>query len=105
MDPITFEEYWNEVGNLARQITEEARERTEEIEDVLHETLDDHEWVIYTAHNFEVLYHCSDENAGVEEFGPEGVIQDNTISWAILAYAALAKDVREHSDFDADPED
>jgi hypothetical protein len=47
-DGISRAEYWREIAELAASVTQEAFDGETEISDVLHETIDGHEWVIYT---------------------------------------------------------
>ena len=55
MEDITRHEYWTEVASIAKTVTEEARADADDIIDRLHETIDSHQWVIYTFYNMQVL--------------------------------------------------
>lgn len=102
---MDYQEYWTEVRDMAQQITAEAREHQRDIGDVLAETVDGHEFVIYTAKNFGVLTHCSNHDAYTEEHGVDDVCKDGEVNWAALAYAAFSEDIRAHSEFDAENAD
>ena len=104
MKRIDYRDYWTEVAELAKSITAEAREHDREIGDVLHETIDGHEWVIYTYMAQQVLVHSPNDGYAVEEFGIDAVIQDGSLNWSALAFGAMYADVSEHSDFAADDE-
>jgi hypothetical protein len=104
MDDMTREGYWNEVECLAVGVTCEARERGRDIGDVLHETIDGHEWVIYTRRNLEVLRFTRNEDAAWDD----GLVGDSASfcdTMAIAAYCAMRADVSEHEAFDAEDED
>ena len=90
---MTRDEYQTEVQDLARQIRDEAREYDRDVEDVLHETVDGHEWVIYTTKATYVMAHASNPDAyqdlGIDASGG----WSQFVSQA--AYCALAQDVRD----------
>ena len=90
---MTFYEYKTEVQDLARQIRDEAREDDRDVDDVLHETVDGHAWVIYTYRAVEVMQHASNPDAyqdlGIDASGG----WSQFVSQA--AYCALAEDVRD----------
>lgn len=95
------EDYWAEVRNLADECISEARENrwsTDDIETWLHETIDSHEFVIYTGPALDVLRHCSNENAYTDEFGDVPRQEGGGINWHALAYFALLEDVRARID-------
>jgi hypothetical protein len=104
MDDMTRAEYWDEIECLAVDVTREARERGKDIGDVLHETIDCHEWVIYTSRNLEVLRFTRNEDAAWDD----GLVGDSASfcdTIAVAAYCAMRSDVSEHSAFDAEDED
>lgn len=61
----------------------------------LHETLDGHQWVIYTHYNYDVLRESSNCDAAADECGGEGLIKDGNVNWALLAYCAMKADCEE----------
>lgn len=95
-------EYWEEIESLAQQVTKEARDDGRDIYDVLHETIDGHQWVIYYRFHTDVLGHSPNDSAMWND-GLEMGISSHDMMRA--AFCAMLADVREHSDFDAEPED
>lgn len=82
MTEITYFEYREQVNSIAAGLASEAladnewdRDAAEEdINDSrLHETIDGHQWVIYTAYNLEVLRHSESEDAYIDNFGAQDV--------------------------------
>lgn len=114
-------EYWGEVASLARSITDEAFDylddedkaevlaadgdlnssdnAREALDERLWETIDGHQWVIYTAYNFDVLRHSANTDYAVENWGVESIVDETGLKWAALAFGALYADVRDHVDF------
>lgn len=72
----------------------------------LHESIDGHGRVIYTAKAQECLCLSSNDDAHIEEFGSEGIVSDDGIQWSVLAFSAFSADIREYLDaHDVDPSD
>lgn len=102
METITQDAYHKETLGLAATIVEEAKERHKDsgedihelISEILHETIDGHEWIIYTYYAQQVVQH-SPNDAAIEEYGMESVIKDGTLNWSLLAFCAMEADVRE----------
>ena len=105
---ITDNEYWNTIRELAKEVIEEVEipenpleeergEIEEKIEEVLHSTIDSHEWVIYTAYNFDVLKHSKNSGYALMEFGIGGVLTDDrrAIRFDAMAFWAMYQDVME----------
>lgn len=92
-EPITQREYWDEVESLAQTIREEAEEYSRDVSDVLFETIDGHQWVIYTAFHYEVLSHSDNDDYYVENFGAEGLSDGTGLRTDRLAWGALYGDV------------
>ena len=100
-------EYWKEVNDTAENIIESAKtdydmDGYDSLEDlindvVLHETIDGHEWIIYTYHHLPILQHSPNadympENiGGTEEALKQGI--DNL--HRALAFWAFYADVQE----------
>ena len=120
-DEMTNREYWAEVSSLAESIQEETRddmdgvfdcdwtrdEYEEALRERLHETIDGHQWVIYTAYNYEVLRHSDNDGYMVEEFGADNLAPDGVLNTNALAFWALYADVSEYIErhpLDLDPE-
>jgi hypothetical protein len=91
---ITQQQYWAEINELAQDAFNE-KDNYEDRIDYVHELVDGHQWVIYNAYHFDVLKHCSDENAYFENFG-EAPTGSNVHEILIkLVYAAMEQDVLE----------
>lgn len=87
-------EYYAGVRGLAEEVSNLVKNEGMDESDALHQTVDGSYWVIYTHANFQVLM-CSDHHdAYSEDFG-EPAVSGDTINWAALAYAAMARDVSE----------
>ena len=95
---ILRREYWQQVHGIiedAKQaILDGEITDTEGLDTWLHETIDGHQWVIYTKYNFFVLLYSDNESAYVDDFGQEGLVRDGAINWAAMAYCAMMADVR-----------
>jgi len=89
---ITQSQYWREVSSLAKNIAKEAKDEDRDISDVLHETIDGHQWVIYTWAYPWVLMHSRSEDALFEE---QGSIETSSYSDIMqkMTYYALYQDV------------
>lgn len=97
--PITEQDYWQEIRSLAEAIVSKAKERGgdihEAIQEILQETIDGHQWVIYTWYAQQVLVHSKNDGA-IEEFGMDSVVKDGVLQWSVIAYCAMEADVRDH---------
>ncbi len=102
---MEYSEYWKEIERLAIDVTQQSREYNSDLYETLHETIDGHEWVIYTAKHYQVLGISPNDGAYAEDFGSEGMVVDGVLNTASLTYAAMHRDVNDHSMFGADPED
>lgn len=95
---LTYSEYYSEIeriGEEARSVPE--RERV----DWLHEMLDEHEYVIYTAKAAAVLRHSSNDEAAFED-GVRPFVSLSDV-YVVCAFYAMLADVREW--LDAHPDD
>lgn len=89
------------VANLTRAVKDGVVIDRDDLETWLHETIDGHGDVIYTARAMEVCRQSRNDGAYFDEFGDEGAVSDGGIEWSKLAYCALMADVREElSDVD-----
>lgn len=116
-EDMSRREYWEEVASLAKSITEECLEgfdaeiQAEIREDNDHggfrealnertwETIDGHQWVIYTAYNFDIMRFSDNTGYSAENFGVESIVKDGDLNTAAIAFGALYADVIEHSDY------
>lgn len=89
-----------EIDNLCKQAFDEARERQEEPYEVLWETLDSHQWVIYTAYNHHVLAQSRNDGYAVDNWGADGIVEDGCIRWDRLAFGAMLGDCLETAEYD-----
>lgn len=87
-------EYYDEIASLAADIVKEAEGDRETAFDRAHETVDGHQWIIYTRYNAQVLDHSSNESAHFDNFGP---LEADSYSDAMakMAYAAMLQDLQE----------
>ena len=111
-------EYWKEVATLAKDITEECLDnfgptvqeeirasggKLDDFQEALSnrawETIDGHQWVIYTAHNFDIMRFSDNSGYSAENFGAESLVKDGELDTAAIAFGALYADVTEHSDY------
>lgn len=102
---MTQGDYYREVQSLAESILSETLEYEEPdaTDDQLREALgerlwqdiDGHQWVIYTAYNFDVMRHSDNDSYYAENFGAETLVVDGTLNTAAIAFGALYADVSE----------
>ena len=97
---ITKKQYQQEVEALAEQISSESLKYDRDICEVLHETIDGHQWVIYYAYHDDVLKHSEQDaeeimasNFGTEYMGE--VVKEGGLGRlkTLLAFTALEGDV------------
>lgn len=82
---ITQTEYQQEIQELAEAIQQEAKEYGNDLHDVAWETIDSHEWVIYTAKARQVGCFVSNPDAW-KEYGGD-------FSDEVRAFAGMQEDV------------
>jgi hypothetical protein len=92
---MTSGEYYTEIENIANELQRqyEADEITA-LYEALHEYIDKHRWVVYSAYTLDVLKYSSHESYGTEE----GLV-DTTDFWKMmsgLAFWAMFQDVNEY---------
>ena len=96
------ETYCSEIRSLAEDYQKRIEEgefddRDSMLEDI-RETLDSHQFVIYTHKAQCVCLVSSNDGRAIEEFGAEGVVKDGSIAWAFMAYCAMEADLYEALD-------
>jgi hypothetical protein len=105
-------DYYQEVASVADDLLQalkngEVTDREGAL-DWLHETLDSHRRVIYTAQAMEVVLVSDNDGAYDDNYGAEGIVEDGQIQWSRLAYAAMEADVfdnlRTRDNFDINAE-
>ncbi len=118
MEDMSRREYWEEVASLAKSITEECLgdfgptvqgeirdsggkmyDFREALDERVWETIDGHQWVIYTAYNFDIMRFSDNSGYSAENFGAESIVKDGELNTAAIAFGALYADVIEHSDY------
>ena len=104
-DTVTMSEYWGEIEALAKSITKEARDEDRDIEDVLHETIDGHQFVIYTYQARHVAFHTANEDAIFDIDDTLPSVSSMSELYSIVAYHAMCADVRDHSEYGAGSDD
>lgn len=87
MSRIDQRDYWNEVKDCARAVKEEGED--------LDQLVDQHQWVIYTWANLQILVHSKNENAYFEELGEKLATEDFSSTVQTLAYWAFLADIQE----------
>lgn len=95
MADISYREYWDEIASLCSTIHEEAEEYQREPSEVLWETIDGHQWVIYTAYHFDVMKHSDNSGYSAESFGVETIMRDGDLNTAAIAFGCLYGDCLE----------
>jgi len=100
MENVTYSEYWQQINSMAEDIIEEAKEYGQDLYDVVHETVDGHQWVIYYSCNDDVLRHAGNSDAWEEFYSPEDIgrlVADQGMDGARAAQAffAMLQDVHE----------
>ena len=121
---ISNTDYWVEVRSIAATIAEEAVEQAkdkpdleqdelkEAAEDIindtlLHETIDGHEWIIYTAYHLPILQWTDNADYMVDNLGgADDVLKSSGVDGLHLAMAfwALYADVQDYIDDALDSE-
>lgn len=95
---LSYQEYREEVRRIAEDAIEEANEYGQDVHDVVHETVDGHQWIIYYAYNDSVLAHSENADAWEDCYAAEDIGQlvvDRGMDGArtVQAYFALHDDV------------
>jgi hypothetical protein len=96
----TYREYYAEISCLAVAYTSkdpEERGGIEDASDWLHETLDGHEFVIYTGKAWAVCWHSQNDIAMFEDMGPVDGVDNLGDLMTKCAYFAMQADVLERA--------
>lgn len=107
MTEITRTAYYDEIRSIADNLAVEALadndwDRDAAMYDItdsrLHETIDGHQWVIYTSYNMDVLRNSDSADAYIDNFGADdaaSVSKKRGIDGlhAVMAYCAMERDV------------
>jgi hypothetical protein len=107
MTKITRVQYREEIESLAKQVTQHAREHDEHIDDVLRETIDGHEWVLYYFYHKYVDCHSGLSACDIDPGLAAGLnpFADHDKIISIRTREQLYHDVCDHEEYDADEEE
>lgn len=90
--PITQHEYFEQMEAIAKEYSEQPED---EQHDWLHQTIDGHEWIIYTWKAKHVMLWTDNPNALFDMgYGLEG-IEDHSRYTTLAAYCAMMSDVQD----------
>lgn len=67
MKTVTHADYWNEVKECQKYLVTEYGKHHDELYDRLHELVDSHEYVIYTANYMPILQYTDNAEYGIDE--------------------------------------
>lgn len=97
-DQMTSQEYWKEVHSIVDSMIEEREpdDTEEDLQERLWETVDGHQWVIYTGYNYEVLQHSDNDGYYVDNFGEDGTVENGMLRTDRLAFGALYADCMDY---------
>ena len=96
VEPITQSEYYTQCQAIANELVAEHEGNEESIQDALHETITDHQWITYTYYTLQVLAHSHNENAFFDDFGEPLNTSDFSSTMTKLAFFAMMADVQEY---------
>jgi hypothetical protein len=92
-------DYYNDVRDVAEEFCKMWRGGEFDDNDSamtwLHETIDGHGRVIYTAQAMDCLRYSGNDGAFIDSFGTDGLVKDGCINWSAMAYAAFEADILE----------
>lgn len=96
MSEIDSKHYWLEVSDTAAECAKQAKEEERDLYDVVHEMVDGHQWIIYTAYHHQVLQWSTQDAAALfDDMGGPDMKQgwDHVVQQA--AYLVFHADVME----------
>jgi hypothetical protein len=96
---ITSTEYRKELKSLAADIVAEHEDYAE-AHDLVHETIDGHQWIIYTTYNNDIVQISDNHDAYLDVYGPEDlgqIVIDNGVDGLTLtrAFFAMSQDLND----------
>jgi len=104
VEPITEQGYWAEIRSIVDEIVSEVKQAEpdgdadswrESADERLWETVDGHQWVIYTYYHYQVLQISPNDGYSIENFGSEGLVENGSLDTAKLTFGALYADCME----------
>lgn len=102
MTNISSSDYWKEINASAVALAQEAMQQNEFdreaaseaiFDNLLHEYVDGHEWIIYNAYNLDVIQYSDNADYYVDNFGTESAgeeLKNNGLSGLHTAVAFWA---------------
>ena len=97
---MTHYEYWAEIASICALITDEEGD-DQDVHDRLHESIDGHEFIIYTSCARSVMMHTDHEDECYEQMGEWPQVDSWGQMVTVCAYHAMLADVQAHSDWGA----
>ena len=96
------ETYYSEIRSMAEDYQSriekgDFEDRDAFLQDV-HETIDSHQFVIYT-HKAQCVALASSNSGAVADLGIEIATKDGEIQWSVIAYCAMERDLYEALDW------
>lgn len=93
-DGEKLREYRKEVESVARECIRQAREYDEDLSDVIHENVDGHQFIIYTAMAMDVIRYSDQDGPDLaNDMG--GLETDDPMFYEKLAFLCMRADVEE----------
>ncbi len=92
MDKLTDQEYYEQCRAIVAECTAEAEGDEDRMNELIHEAIDSHQWIIYTFYNLEILRISQNTDAYFDNFGK---LEAADFSSAVqsMAFAAFEADV------------
>lgn len=91
-DDMTRTKYLNEIESIAEQVREAVAEDDMDESDAVFEWVDSHQWIIYYAHNLDVLRHSREDPQEWRHLAEDGAGWRDVIQ--AMAFDAMRGDVR-----------
>jgi len=97
---MNYTEYRTEIKDVAEGIIEECLNHGQELSSMIHETIDGHQWIIYTRYHDEILRYSENAEAYEDIFTDEQIgerVAEGGLAAAIAekAFYAMDQDVRD----------
>jgi len=90
---LTRQEYNDEITNLAEIIEQESQEYDQETHDMVWETVDSHQWIIYTAYHLDILKQSDSEPQEWKHMVDESDSWKDVIQ--VMAFRVMEQDLYE----------
>ena len=111
-DEITSYKYWQEIESIADDLAERSMSENDNdidaarnaiYDNMLHEDIDGHQWVIYNGYSLEVIQHSNNDTYASDNFGDDylsAAMRDGGLDrvHAIIAFWCMYADVSEAID-------